>query len=187
MPDPKLILDLDGVFADFVGGACVVHGRPGFQVTCWNFYEEWGITSKEFWEPIKRKGDCFYEHIVQPYPWARELLTLCRKFDKDCVFASVAGGEHASDYSGKLRFVRRHFGDMPLIVMPGNTERTPGGTKHLLAAPGRVLVDDSGENVIAWREHGGHAVVFPQYWNAAHDFINNRVEYVDGQLERILK
>ncbi len=179
MPDPKLILDFDGVFADFTGGACVVHGRSDFKVESWNFYEEWGITSEEFWEPIRRKGDCFYEHIVQPYPWARELLTMCQEYDKNLMFASVAGGGHAADYSGKLLFIRKHFGDMPVIVLPPRI-------KHLLAGSGRVLLDDSGEEAMAWRDHGGYAIVFPQYWNAAHHFVNNRVEYVRGQLERIL-
>lgn len=180
MSDKKLILDLDGVFADFTGAACVVHGRPGYKVTGWGFYEDWGITEEEFWAPIRSRGDCFYEHIVQPFPWARELLTLCQKYDENLVFASVAGGQHADDYSGKVRFVRKHLGDTPVIVVPP-------GFKHLLSAPGRVLVDDSAPNVISWREHGGEAVLFPQYWNASHSYTNDRVGYVCERLERLTK
>lgn len=180
MSDIKLILDLDGVFADFTGAACVIHGRPGYEVTGWGFYEDWGLTEEEFWAPIRAKGDCFYEHIVQPYPWACELLTLCQEYDKNFVFASVAGGQHADDYSGKVRFVRKYLGDIPIIVVPP-------GFKQLLAAHGRVLIDDSGLNVIDWREHGGQAVLFPQYWNASHSYRNDRVRYVRRQLERLMK
>lgn len=180
MSDTELILDLDGVFGDFAGAACVVHNHPTYEVTCWNFFEDWGMTAEEFWEPIRDLGNCFYNHVVQPYPWARELLAVCKKFDPNCVFASVAGGGHAADYSGKLLFVRKYFGDMPLIVLPG-------GTKQLLAAPGRVLIDDSDQEVSDWRGVGGYAITFPQPWNVARFSVNNRAEYVLEQLERITK
>ena len=184
MPDTKLILDFDGVFVDFAGASCEVHGRPEYQVTSWDFFKDWGITAEEFWEPIRSEGEYFYENIVRPYPWAHELLAVCREFDENCVFASVAAGGHAEDYSGKLRCVRKYFGDMPLIILPGTTERTPKGVKHMLAAPDRVLIDDSDANVSAFCEHGGSAITFPQPWNAALGLTDKRVEHVRKALEK---
>lgn len=180
MSDTKLILDLDGVFVDFADASCQVHERPEYRVTSWNFFEEWGITEQEFWEPIRNLGDYFYEHMVQPYPWAYDLLDVCLEFDENCVFASVSGGGHAEDYSGKLRCVRKYFGLQPLIVLPK-------GIKHMLAGVDRILVDDSDENVYDFREHGGRAIIFPQPWNMVGYFSNERVEYVRKELERWIK
>ena len=180
MPDPKLILDFDGVFADFCGGACVVHSHPTFRVTDWDFFKHWGISGEEFWEPIRKKGDCFYEHIVQPYPWARELLAVCLEFDPNLVFASVAGGGHPADYSGKVFFVKKHFGGIPIVVLPP-------GYKHLLCYLGSVLIDDSDQEIAAWRKRGGSAITFPQPWNAAKGLTDDRVRSTRFELERMMR
>ncbi len=180
MPEDRLVVDLDGVFANFADGACEVHGRPEYVVTSWNFFKEWGLTPEEFWKPIRDEGTRFYEHIVQPYPWANELLTVCREFDKDFVFASVAGGDHPEDYSGKVKFVRKHFGDVPVIVLPGSS-------KYMLAGRNRILIDDADKNVSAWRGNGGMAITFPQPWNKAYTLLNHRVQYVRNILENIAK
>ena len=37
--------------------------------------------------------------------------------------------------------------------------------KHLLARPGRILIDDFKSNTVAWEKEGGKAFVFPQPYN----------------------
>ena len=41
----------------------------------------------------------------------------------------------------------------------------PTEHKHLLAAPGRVLVDDSTKNIANWIKHGGIGLGLKQPWN----------------------
>ncbi len=184
MAHSKLILDLDGVFGDFAQGACVVHGRPDFVVDKWNFFKDWGITAEEFWKPIRDLGNVFYNEIVQPYPWAQELLRSCLEYDPLCVFASIAGGGHPADYSGKVLFVQKHFGSFPVIVMPGGG--VDSGLKALMSRKGRVLLDDSDDNIVDWWRSGGDAITFPQPWNTTRSFATHRIEYVRGQLERLM-
>jgi len=38
-------------------------------------------------------------------------------------------------------------------------------TKHLLAAPGRTLIDDCDDEVTNWRNHGGDAILMSRQWN----------------------
>jgi hypothetical protein len=48
---PTIFLDLDGVLADFVGGARKRH-RCDAPVTRWDFFGDWNLTPEQFWMPL---------------------------------------------------------------------------------------------------------------------------------------
>lgn len=175
-----ILLDLDGVLADFTGGANDVHGRPLYVVAKWDWYSDWGMSDDEFWEPIKQLGHCFYARHVPQYPWAADLLRLV----KDYIIVT-ANPLHSGLASGKTDWIRKHIGyDAPVITTCSGGNFHAADLKAMLAGPDRILIDDSDENVAAFRAAGGKAITFPQPWNKAHAFTKHRIEFVKDCLLR---
>ena len=185
-----IILDLDGVCADFSNAACVVHGRYDFEPTRWNFFDEWTVrnthgphytgfhamTPAEFWKPIHDLGDEFYEDIVQPYPWLEELIRMVEDTEDFVVMSSPSNSP--AGYAGKKIWCDKHLGKVKLIV---------GSEKHLLSKPGHVLIDDYDVNLRNFTsvEDPGHAITFPQLWNTKRFHAGNsdaRLSYLRTQL-----
>ena len=155
-----IVCDLDGVLGDFTTAACKVHGKEGYVSDKWNFFEDWGLTVDQFWEPIHALGDDFYEFYVKPYPWMAPLLSNIDSVD-DFIIMSHPAGEHPSEYSGKRvwvdKYVNKWFDRKVTLIV--------GGDKHLLAGPDRLLLDDNDKNVADFVKAKGYALLFPQRWN----------------------
>ena len=173
----RVIVDMDGVLADFCGAACRLHGRPKYVVRTWDFFKDWGMTAEQFWSPIKACGTGFYEYNVEPYPWLLELVKVIRQHDPDFIIASVAGAGTPSDYYGKVSWVQKYVGSVPVVVVPEHH-------KYLLSMPGRVLIDDSTSNVDDFIRDGGRAIEFPQFWNRSSYHTGRRIDYVKSCLCR---
>ena len=71
---------------------------------------------------------------------------------------TTALAQPPSACAGKLLWLQEHVG-----VNCRDFVLTP--QKHLLAAPGTVLIDDDLGNCQRFTEHGGAALAFPQHWN----------------------
>lgn len=170
-----VLCDLDGVLADFSRAACVLHGRPTYAVTKWNWYTDWGMDSYEFWAPIKDAGVGFYNSFVRPTPWCRELYDYLR-LNYPMIIAT-ATPLHPGLICGKAKWIEDILSPHPPVHF--------GNDKSLMAAPDRVLIDDRNENVNAFRDAGGHAITFPQPWNVMHKMTKHRVQYVKDCLESI--
>lgn len=54
-----------------------------------------------------------------------------------------------------------------------------------MAKSGAILIDDYDVNVNKFVTAGGHAVLFPQPWNANKQYIGCKVEYVLSQIDDI--
>jgi len=156
-----IILDLDGVLADFTSAACAVHGKYGAtKINKWNFFKDWGITEREFWAKIKAHGDDFYRESVLPFSWALDLLAAVEQTDEYVIMSTPACGS-PEGYAGKKIWVDKYL--QPHVLEP--IELIVGGAKHLMAQPDRLLIDDYDKNVENFRKAGGHAITFPQPWN----------------------
>lgn len=170
---PTIFLDLDGVCANFVDAACHLHWRPGYHVTNWNWFKEWGITGEEFWGPIKAHDD-FYS-LVKPYLWLQDITGLCNRFG-DVVIATD-NPLHVRLSASKTAWILRNIGSHLPVQM--------GPLKKLFAAPGRVLIDDSDDNVSDWQKAGGSAILFPQPWNAGRKRLEHTMHDIRTALERV--
>ncbi len=157
-----IVLDLDGVLADFTTASCVVHGKedeaPG--IDNWDFFKEWGLSGSEFWEPIHVAALSFYKDLVDPYPWMEELILAIDDADDFVILSAPSQSEWC--YAGKKVWVDQHIAP----VLGRSPELMIGSKKHLLAGPDRLLVDDNDGNVQKFTEAGGHTVTFPQLWNS---------------------
>jgi len=156
-----IILDVDGVLADFTEAACKVHGHSGFRSTKWDFFLDWDISETEFWGKIHALGNSFYEDLVQPYPWLAELMTRIDTAD-DWVLMTATGNNPAC-YSGKKIWVDKYI--QPLFQK--EVKLIMGHEKHLLAGPNRLLIDDNETNVSKFLSAGGYSILFAQPWNSA--------------------
>lgn len=185
-----IVLDLDGVGADFTTAACEVHGRAGFEVTRWNFFDTWMVwnnlrdhrdgfhlmTPAEFWKPIHALGDEFYADIVQPYPWLDELMGIIKGAGDFVIMSSPS--DSPVGYAGKKIWCDKYLGrGFKLIV---------GSEKRLLSQPGRVLIDDYEENIrnFVGVKNPGQAITFPQLWNSRFDRVDDRLCYLKYKLDQ---
>ncbi len=69
--------------------------------------------------------------------------------------------KHQWCLSGKHAWIRRH---MPRM----NRLTTFTSMKHLLAGPGRILIDDRTDNCKDWEGAGGKSLLFPRPWNTRY-------------------
>lgn len=152
---PVLFLDLDGVITDFVAGAYAAHGRERPPALDWNFYHAWPMTDSDFWAPL---GYDFWVGL----PWTPEGKEFLRGAEDLIAYDRIALLTSPCDtpggVEGKVEWVRRHMPDYRRRLFVGPP-------KHLVAGPGKVLVDDHDPNVTKFREWGGRAVLAPRSWN----------------------
>ena len=174
----ELYVDMDGVLFDFAGASCRVHGQDPVTIDCWNYYEKWGLTEDEFWEPINAEGREFWANL-EKLPWADELLGLVRELDPN--FHILTKPSTKPDcMAGKLDALQRAFGeDFRRYIFAPN--------KYPLAAYGRLLIDDSDDNLVKWAAREGSIVVMPQPWNIAAPDCYRRMESVREQFEEYKK
>ena len=141
---PYLFLDMDGVCCDFISAACRRHDRDPDEVIAnwtpgsWDVCGELGVSPREFWSPIQ--GDPGFWTELEPYPWFEELWSLARSVS-DNVVISTSPGRCPTGHFGKATWLKERDIHPTLHGMIGRR-------KELMAAPGRVLIDDSDANIV---------------------------------------
>jgi hypothetical protein len=155
---PVCFLDLDGVLVDFVGGALAAHGRtlPIADVR-WDFCTQIGfrgVDDPAFWAPL---GYDFWANLGWHADGRAIVGTVDRLFEGQ-VALLTSPCDTLGCAEGKREWVRRHLPEFSQRLLIGTS-------KHLVAGPGKVLVDDHDANVAAFRCGGGRAVLVPRPWN----------------------
>lgn len=186
---PTILLDMDGVLADFDEAACRAHGvdrelvetrrKPGE----WSLVEPLGLTSlDEFWAPISALGEQFWLDI-KPLPWLGELIELVEQYTNDWHVVTTPGRDPSS-YSGKAAWLKQRFGaKFHRITLTAH--------KHLLADSGTVLIDDRQANIDAFRRPrlgraSGHGILFPSTANALYIYANDPLSSVQRGLNNVI-
>ena len=154
---PVILLDMDGVCCDFASAAARACGHAGERIVKWNMYEQFGITGGEFWRHVDAGGVSFWTGL-DAYPWFPFLYQALMVQGE--VYFTTTPSQSPYSFAGKIAWLQRRLGnDFQRFIF------TPH--KHLLAGPGRVLIDDNAETCKRFEEHGGRAILFPQAWNDA--------------------
>lgn len=161
----RCLLDLDGVLADFISAAFVVHGvDPVAGLAAWPKGEYsvetvLGITAKEFWTKIQDAAG-FWENL-KPTPDCFEIIAAAEKrFGQENVCVLTSPPSDPSAAAGKMRWIAEY--------MPAYRRRfLIGPAKEFCASPSSVLVDDSEKNTDKFVAAGGRVVLVPQPWNMA--------------------
>lgn len=151
------LLDMDGVIVNFVKGIIKVHNLNIKEEdwTSWDHHKVLGIPDSKLWE-LTNDGK-FWEELEE-YSWSRKLYDLLIS-NGDVIFCTSPSLDHTCA-SQKIKWLRDHG-----YMSPFKNDYMIGPHKELLAKSGAILIDDSDSNVKKFRENGGTAVLFPQYWN----------------------
>ena len=170
-----IYLDMDGVIANFVGGALAVHQHAidydQWPAGVWHLEEIIGCTTDQFWERIDQRFEHFWR-LLAPYPWMEELIDAIAGTGHPWVVLTSPSNAPACS-QGKVQWLQRHFGNQFREYM-----LVPANHKHLLARPGSILIDDSDLNCDQWRAAGGEAVLFPQPWNTSRSAMTDPMAVV---------
>lgn len=160
---PAILFDVDGLIANFVKGACEVHGSTlhhNMKSIQWNFFETMGLTEEEFWKPCGRR---FWANL-EPLADGTELLKYAETLvgaNRIGLLTSPCNTDGCID--GKRDWVAKHLPDYKRRLFTGSA-------KELFAGPGKVLVDDNDGNADKFvfsdgKFTGGRAVLVPRPWN----------------------
>lgn len=160
MMQPTVFFDLDGVLADFVRGAMAYHRKyiPIGDVR-WDFPPQLGFDSENdpaFWNPL---GEIFWKNLGILYDGMQVLYKLREIFPVHNIGVISSPCRTYGCDAGKRYWVEMNLpSDMRRNVFIGNN-------KHLIAGPGKLLIDDSDENIDKWIKAGGWGILAPRPWN----------------------
>jgi 5'(3')-deoxyribonucleotidase len=170
----RILLDMDGVLVDFLGGVCRFHNKtydghphnPETQTeqTPWNIEPLFEMTAPALWDPLGRE---FWQNL-EPIPHCHEVVEiLTRKFGEEniCLLTSPIRTDGCID--GKMDWIRKHLPQFKRQFLIGPA-------KQFAASPRHCLVDDHAKNIESFRDAGGHVFMFPAPWN--HRFKEHPVE-----------
>jgi len=155
----RILLDLDGVLVNFVGGACKLHNKPWpytkDEQGSWDIESLFGMTSPAFWSPL---GYEFWRNL-DPYPHMHQFVeALERKFGEEHICLLTSPPKQKGAIEGKIDFIRDH--------LPQYRRRfLVGPAKEFCASPRHALIDDSDANIEKFRYAGGQVFLVPGPWN----------------------
>lgn len=176
-PNPLILLDMDEVLVDFVGGALQVHGwtherlEAVWPMGTWSIVEPMGLTRKEFWAPIQEAGESFWVDL-KPLPWISAVLDWAdiQSGFRNWFIVTCPGCDAA--WAGKACWLKNYFG--------ASFDRfVPTLRKDVLAHGGSLLVDDKVSDVVEFARAGGSGIVFPSRRNQLYHLACDPVSYLE--------
>ena len=209
-PFKRILIDLDDVLANFVGGACQEFGLTREDVEAVWELSKWDIvpplskvlceknnqplelmSQSDFWNKLD-KNEKFWINL-QPLPWFNDIIRVVESFTDDWHIVTSPSWCQSS-YSGKVKWIKERFGNKfsRFCITPH---------KELFAQPGVVLIDDrdsnvenftystetiddgKGNKIIVKQATGGKGIVFPRIHNSQHEHRNDQVKYIVSVLE----
>lgn len=183
MPVEQVLLDMDGVIADFMGHLCKYHGRPSPYLDpknygIWDTETLWGITVEEFWAPIKEDSLHFWKTIPKTSEADFIVQEAVARFGTENVAILTAPSDDEGAVPGKRKWMEKYFPQFKKRMIFGSA-------KEFMAAPYRTLIDDRDKNVEAFRNAGGNAILVPRLWNSKHGLASSLRTVLWGELEKL--
>lgn len=179
----KVLLDLDGVIADFISGVCGFYDVPYDAVQAEIIKRGSADCVKvagdlcsravhEFWQGIDRE----FWLKLNKLPEADAIIDAAiAKVGAENVGILTSPGFGPENVIGKLAWIDRYY--------PSFAERTIiTRAKYLCAGPNTVLVDDWERMVDSFRQAGGSAILVPRFWNIENHLRHRTLEVVQQRL-----
>lgn len=164
-----ILLDMDGVIADFVGAIFKAHGQlpnygtwPPGEYDCSKVL---GISKSDLWRTADKDPDFWRNMPVLENGFKLyEALKTTRE-----IFIATSPSLDPNCAAGKVEWLQKYFGRnfRNYIITPH---------KYLMAEAG-ILIDDDDERCEKFRRAGGTAIVYPQPWNSKHEYTDCQLEY----------
>ena len=179
----KCFLDMDGVLSDFNSGVNKAHGRPDPYLDKSNhgIYDTeklWGMSSTEFYKPT---NSVEFWAGLEKMPEADEIVEMVtKKFGENNIAILSAPSPFIGCAGAKRLWVHKHYPQFERRVILATA-----GTKHFIAGPKKILIDDRDSNVAEFHAGGGIGMLVPRPWNSRYDACERAVKYIRFQLERL--
>ncbi len=154
----KVILDLDGVLVNMVGG---MEERYDTKIKEWpeckaSLEKVFNMPPKQLWSNL---GINFWVNLKWHVDGQRILTKLSMQFGEENIVICTSPTWDPQAAAGKMTWIQNHLPDF-------NRRFLIGPAKEFLAHEQSVLVDDFDYNVDKFRKHGGHAILVPRPWNS---------------------
>lgn len=181
----RVLLDMDGVVADFVGGVCKFFGRENPYTTLaedsrgpcsWGIEKLLGIEPEDFWRPL---GYEFWRGLPLTHDARHIFCTALWKFGESSICFCTSPCSTPGCFEGKIDWAKEHFPRIPIIFTKSTVEKEHP-PKHFLAGKNSVLIDDNTYNVKNFQDAGGYGILIPRYWNSYHKNYDPSSTYVLG-------
>jgi hypothetical protein len=171
-----IILDLDGVLVNHHYG--ILRTFPGLrkQYDAFERPVPWNWASRILDDDIWKKLPSTWWEALPWTPEGRRILDLCEeKFGTDICLATSPSESPAAAY-GKMLWIEQY--------LPEYLGRCQiGRSKHLLGQPGRILIDDSEDNIEKFCSRGGTGILVPRPWNRNHQL--DTLDHVFNELRKL--
>jgi len=171
----KILLDCDGVVADFVRGACALHSRPNpyFEPTAQMDYSMrslWKMQESEFYEGMEFD---FWNELYKTKE-ADDIVQVCSdRVGRRNVCFLTKPTANAGCLEGKRSWLKKHYPGYPYLI---------GNDKSFCAGEGKILVDDTDANCDDFARHKGRIFLIPRAWNTGWQSETNIAERLDWAL-----
>ena len=146
----SLLIDIDGVLADFEKGVETLLNEPYDNKK----YEADSKYRKQMWDAVRRYsaegGELWYELPLMPD--AMTLWNYVKKYNPE-ILSATGDPKYGAD-SQKRRWIAEHFGSNVKVNL---TRKAADKAQH--AAPNRILIDDKMKAIRPWREAGGIGIL----------------------------
>lgn len=191
----RILLDLDEVLADFVGGICSMYDVPKdillshWEEGKWDIippldkwiqsrgFSEGMVNEQVFWRRLNNHTRFWTD--LQPLPWMREMLDLARSYGDNWRIVSTPS-RCQSSWTGKGIWCMGKLGNVEGLYRLRLTY-----DKTEFARSDAVLIDDQESTVEKFVLAGGKGIVFPAYHNNLSQYRHDPVKYVKEQLEKL--
>jgi len=172
----KVILDIDGVLANFNKPACEAVGAS-YPPSTWHWYEDIpdgfnrvnGICNRSFWADLEWMHD---GHDI--------MRIVTHYFSPHDIYLCTTPMPNSDSASGKVDWVNRHLPayESRLIITTA--------PKSLLASPDRLLIDDKTKSVNEFRAAGGKAILVPRPWNILSHIADESSKFIAADIGVLL-
>jgi len=186
----RILLDMDGVLVDFVGGVCKLFEisrddlNKHWTLGEWNIVPPLGraigmrdaFNTTMFWNEINDGGEKFWLELEE-MPWIDDLIKMVEDITDDWHIVTSPSYLPCS-YSGKIKWLKNWFGDKfnRFAITPH---------KEIFAQENVILIDDRWKNIREFRESGGIGILFPSQGNLLHSRSEFPLNYLLNNLESL--
>lgn len=164
----RVLLDMDGIVADFVSGAFNLWGeRLNINLWAqakgddsWDMLKFFDGSVNEFWAPMNYS---FWRNLPK-HDDADEIVEIAERYvgrDKLCFLTSPCRTIGCMD--GKVDWAAEHYPGIPVLL--SRSVRGGDPPKKFVASPDSILIDDHSKNIDQWTEFGGAGFLYPRAWN----------------------
>ena len=153
--DFRILLDLDGVVADWLGHAIKTFGLNTKsemirQILSSDVRGLEKVIDPDFmWKVIDAGNDQWWDEIPL-FPWSQYLYSEMQKLGSVCFLTQPS--EHGPSAHGKTHWIQRHFKTKNSLL---------GAAKQFCASRYSFLIDDTPKKLNDFLNAGGNAILFP--------------------------